>query len=265
MPVRVFHQEHGRFVERTREVGLGGSSGWWNAITVADVNGDGRPDLILGNLGLNSYLKASAKEPARLYVGAFGNAGTTQSILTSYRNGASYPVGSFDDLARAIPSLRERYPTYGSFGMTRVEDIVPAPQLEHAGVLQATDFASAVAVNRGNGTFALERLPAEAQLSPVFAALSDDFEGSGGVDLLLAGNEFGAPPIFGRYDASYGLLLHGTGAAFQPIDGARSGLTLDGQVRHMKLLHQAGGGLLVVIGTNDDKLQILRVTTTAAK
>ena len=30
MPVRVFHQENGRFVDRTREAGLAGSEGWWN-------------------------------------------------------------------------------------------------------------------------------------------------------------------------------------------------------------------------------------------
>jgi len=41
-----------------------------NNVTVADLNGGlGAPDLVLGNLGLNSYLRASSSEPARLYVG----------------------------------------------------------------------------------------------------------------------------------------------------------------------------------------------------
>src|SRR5438876_1163007 len=59
MPVRVFHQENGRLVDRTAEAGLAGTEGWWNSVTVADLNGDGRPDLVLGNLGLNSYIRAS--------------------------------------------------------------------------------------------------------------------------------------------------------------------------------------------------------------
>ncbi|MDQ3278061.1 MAG: VCBS repeat-containing protein, partial [Bacteroidota bacterium] len=42
-------------------------NGWWNFLLPVDVNGDGNLDLIAGNLGLNSRLKASAKEPVRLY------------------------------------------------------------------------------------------------------------------------------------------------------------------------------------------------------
>src|SRR3989449_4543848 len=59
MPVRVFRQEHGRLVDRTAEAGLSGTEGWWNTVAAVDLNGDGRKDLVLGNLGLNSYLRAS--------------------------------------------------------------------------------------------------------------------------------------------------------------------------------------------------------------
>src|SRR5256885_10722448 len=34
--IRVFHQEDGHFVDRTSEVGLAGTEGWWNTIQVAD-------------------------------------------------------------------------------------------------------------------------------------------------------------------------------------------------------------------------------------
>ena len=81
-PVRVFHQEQGKLVERTAQVGLERSDGWWNSVTVADVNGDSRPDLVLGNLGLNSYITASRDAPARLYLGDFGHDGKLTPILT---------------------------------------------------------------------------------------------------------------------------------------------------------------------------------------
>src|SRR5262249_13772955 len=45
MPVRVFHQEDGKFVDRTAAAGFANTNGWWTSVQAADVNGDGRPDL----------------------------------------------------------------------------------------------------------------------------------------------------------------------------------------------------------------------------
>jgi len=194
MPVRVFRQENGRFVERTAESGLAGTEGWWNSITLVDANADGRPDLVLGNLGLNSYMQASAAEPARMYVGDFSHTGALAQIITFYKNGISYPLPGRDDLTRVIPALRSRYPTYESFGASRIEDFVPRDELRRAKVLEARLFASSIALNKGDGTFQLLELPLEAQLAPVYGVASGDFNGDGHVDLALAGNLFGVQP-----------------------------------------------------------------------
>src|SRR5215217_3228761 len=143
-PVRVFHQEQGRLVERTERVGLEKSEGWWNTVTVADVDGDTRPDLVLGNLGLNSYVTASRDAPARLYVGDFAHDGTGMSILTVERGGASRPLTGRDELLRAIPALRSRFPTYASFGASTIEQLVPSEDLRTARTLVAHTFASAI-------------------------------------------------------------------------------------------------------------------------
>ena len=259
MPVRVFHQENGGFVDRTAESGLAGSEGWWNSITVADLNADGRPDLVLGNLGLNSYIRASAKEPARLYVGDLGNSGALEQILTFYKHGVSYPVAGRDELIQLIPSLRSRYPTYTAFGASRIEDIFPAEALARAAVSVAHNFATSVALNRGDGTFALQALPVEAQFAPVRAVLAHDFDGDGQTDLLLAGNFFGVIPLRGRYDASYGLLLRGSGdGRFTAVDMEQSRLLLEGQVRHLRMLRAANHDQLIVAARNDTTLQIVR-------
>lgn len=259
MAVRVFHNENGRLVDRTREAGLAGTEGWWNSVTVADLNGDGRPDLVLGNVGLNSALRASPAEPARLYVADFGHNGTFEQLLTVYRHGVSYPVAGRDELLGPIPQLRSRYPTYASFGASRIEDIFTAAELAPATVREARVFASSVALNNGNGTFTLVPLPVEAQLAPIRAALAEDFDGDGRTDLLVAGNDYGFPPVLGRQDAGYGLLLRGKGdGRFEAIDMAQSGVVIDGQVRHMRWLRQADGSRLVVAARNNDKLEVLR-------
>ena len=259
MPVRAFRQENGQLVDRTTEAGLSGTNGWWNRVTAVDLNEDGRQDLVLGNLGLNSFIRASRTEPARLYVHDFFGNGTLEQILTFYNHGVSYPLAGRDELVRMMPQLRSRYPSYASFGASRIEDILPPSELRQATVLEAREFASAIALNRGNGSFDFRPLPNDAQYAPIYASLAEDFDGDGHTDLLVAGNFSGVTPVQGRYDASYGLLLHGDGAGhFEAVDLESSNLLIEGEVRHMALLRRANGERLILVARNGDKLQILR-------
>jgi hypothetical protein len=261
MPVRVFHQENGKLVDRTKQAGFSGTNGWWNSVEAVDLRGNGRQDLVLGNLGLNSYLHASLKEPTRLYVNDFSHTGggNLEQILTSYNDGVSYPIAGRDELVKKIPSLRGKYPSYKDFGASRIEDIFSAADLRSAQVREADTFASAVALNNGNGTFTLQPLPVEAQFAPIYASLAGDFDGDGKTDLLVGGNLYGVIPILGRYDASYGLMLRGDGkGGFTAVDMEKSGIAIDGQVRDMKLLRGPKGERLILVARNNDRVTVLR-------
>jgi hypothetical protein len=224
------------------------------------LRGTGRQDLVLGNLGLNSYLRASRKEPARLYLNDFSHTGGLEQILTFYKNGVSYPLAGRDELVQKIPSLGSKYPSYKDFGGSRIEDIFPAADLKSATVREAYTFASSVALNNADGTFTVRQLPTEAQFAPIYAALAQDFDGDGHVDLLVGGNLFGVTPALGRYDASYGLELRGKGdGQFESVDMEQSGIEIDGQIRRIRSLRGANGQRLVVVARNNDKLEILRV------
>lgn len=259
MPIRVFHQQNGRFTESTNEVGFAQTEGWWNSVTAADLNDDGLGDLVLGNLGLNSYVRATPDKPLRMYVSDFGRTGSLKQILTTYKNGTSYPLVGRDELLSAIPALRARYPSYAAFGASRIEDIFSADELGRATVRQARTLASSIALNSGNGTFMLQALPVEAQFAPVYAALARDFDADGKVDLLLGGNFYGAQPILGRYDASYGVLLRGLGEGrFGAVSAAASNLAIDGAIRDIKLLRDAGRGELIAVARNNAPLLLLQ-------
>jgi enediyne biosynthesis protein E4 len=259
MPVRVFHNERGTLVDRTREARLDGTEGWWTSIATADLNGDRRPDLVLGNLGLNAFLRASRTRPAEMYVYDFFGNGTVEQIITSYRQGVSYPLATRDELVKLMPPLRAKFPSYRAFGASTVKEIFPAEDLQKARVLRATTFATAVALSQPGGGFLLQHLPAEAQFSDTRAILIRDFDGDRIPDLLLAGNFYGRPPILGRSDASYGELLRGRGdGTFAAVPLPVSGVQVRGEVRHMAVLRTAGGRTAVAMARNNDRLVFLR-------
>jgi len=259
MSVTALHNAGNGKLVKTELRGLENSQGWWNSVTVADVDADGRPDLVLGNLGVNSYIHASRDEPARMYVHDFFKNGALEQIITFYKHGVSYPLMGRDDFIRAMPQLRSRYESYAAFGASRIEDILPSDELKQASVLEARTFASSVALNRSDGSFDLQPLPLEAQFSPVYAAIAADFTGDGAVDLLLGGNFDGVTPLLGRYDASYGLLLEGDGSGrFTAVDLERSGLEIQGQVRDLKWVRRPRGGRVVVVARNNDRVLVLR-------
>ena len=84
MPVTVFQNENGKLVNSTNQFFDKSYSGWWNTISVGDFNSDKRPDLIIGNMGLNTQFKASEKEPLEMYYKDFDNNGSVDPIFSFY-------------------------------------------------------------------------------------------------------------------------------------------------------------------------------------
>ncbi len=209
MKMSVFRNDKGNFKDATSVAGLDETSGWWNCITVADIDGDGDPDLIGGNLGLNSMLKASVSEPVEMYLNDFDNNGTLDQVICSYQNGLSYPVASLDDLAGQIPYLGKVYAHYSDFGGKTVKDIFGKKALQQSTLKKAVLFESSIFLNNGKGAFTRIALPAEAQFSQVRDILVQDFNKDGITDLALVGNDYAVRPSYGRYDASYGWCLLG--------------------------------------------------------
>ncbi len=260
MPVTVFHNRSGELNEATREYGLQDTQGWWNTLAAADFNQDGFVDLVAGNLGLNSILKASKDKPVQLFISDFSGDGKPDQILTYYNGDKSYPLASGEQMFANVPSLRARYKTFADYAGASVQDIFSSEQLQAAAVRQASEFASMLFINKGDPArlgFNLMRLPIEAQFSPIQAILVDDFDRDGFQDLLLGGNFYGVPPDQGRYDASYGCLLLGDGRGmFAPVSLQSSGGLVTGEVRHLKEVRTAAGETLVLAVRNNDSVVV---------
>ncbi len=262
MPITIFHNTGGK-LERMNVPGLEKSDGWWNRIIAGDFTGHGRVDFIVGNMGLNGRLHASATEPTTMYVNDFAQSGLVQQIITTSNGGASYPVLMRDELLNVIPRLRDRFPTYASYARARIEDIFSSQELSAGVVKHAYTFATSLVRNNGDGSFTVIPLPAEAQRAPVYGILATDVDGDGHVDLLLAGNFDGIPPeLGGRMSASAGLVLRGDGkGSFTPLEGGQSGFVVPGQSRDIQRVRTGGRGDLYVVARNNDRPLAFRATT----
>jgi len=260
MKVCIFRNDKGHFTDVTGETGLNETSGWWNCIRSADVDGDGNMDLLGGNMGLNSMLKASTKEPVEMYLNDFDNNGSVDQVICSYQNGTSYPYASLDELSSQITGLGKKYPRYSDFGGKTVREIFGKIAIDQSIVKKATMFESCVFLNNGNGTFRIDKLPTQAQFSPVRDIIVNDIDKDGKMDLILAGNDYNVRPSYGRYDASYGWCLLGyPGGTFKTLMPVKSGLKITGDARKIVRIDIAGKHYLVAAVNNGD-LQIFRIS-----
>ena len=243
-PVKVFHNTGHGFEDYTARLGLASVTGWWSALTMADVNGDGRPDLIVGNVGLNTKYSATPEAPAVLFAGDLDGSGRSAIIEAGYdTDGRLYPLRGRSKLAYTFPWLRKKFPTFADFARATVEDIFPPERLRAATSLTATELASGIFLQQADGTFKFAPLPRPAQLAPINGFVCADLDGDGKADLYCVGNFFGPEPTTGRFDGGVSLLLRGDGRGnFTPVLPAESGLVAPGDVRAVARLSPASPG-----------------------
>lgn len=255
MPISVFEKQGDKLQPSSENYFAEPPHGWWNELHVSDVNADGKPDLLVGNHGLNSQVTASKDEPAEMYYKDFDNNGAIDPILSVYIQGEPYPYLTRDELLDQISMMRTRFTDYESYSEAKLENIFSEKELENAGYLKATTLETSLFISSENQMLERKSLPAEAQFSPVFSIESWDLNSDGHMDLILGGNIDRARLRFGKYDANYGTVLMGDGKGnFSYLPQKKSGLSIKGDVRSMEVIN---GNLL--IGINQGPLIAYRL------
>jgi hypothetical protein len=219
-------------------------------VVAADADGDGDIDLIAGNLGLGYPYRPTSERPFELYVGDFDGDGVEEAVPAYHEGGRLYPWRERDQVAAAIPSVLDRYPTHHLFAQATLAEILGPESLASARRLEAATLATTYLENVGGGRFVSRPLAAAAQISAVTGAVAADFDGDGRLDLVVAGNLYELGPPVPRADAGVGLFLRGDGSGgFEPVMPVESGLLLDGPVRRLVGIGTGPGrppGLLAV-------------------
>jgi hypothetical protein len=258
MPVTVLLQnESGMFENSTDALGLGKTSGWWNTIEARDFDRDGDTDFIVGNLGLNSRLRASDSEPVHIYIGDIDGNNSLDQVLTYYNQGKSYPLLSRDQLMKQIPSLRRRFLKYDNYKDVTLDDIID-PVIQSRFVKKvANTFSSVYIENLGGKKFSMRSLPMDAQLFPIYAFCVDDINNDGNDDILAVGNLDATQPEFGRYDAGRGVVMLGDGQGnFRAIDAQQSGFVVRGQGRDIKRINLSQHRTIYMVARNNDTIKM---------
>ena len=256
MPVTVYKYTGNKLIKAFE---IPNSSGWWNCLTISDIDDDGDADLIAGNTGLNSRIKADKDHPARLFVDDFDNNGQTECLPAYYKtDGKPYPYHLKGELQAALPGLKKKFLRFDAYAGKTIDEVLTPAQLKHATVHSVTETRTAIFRNNGKGQFTFEPLPLMAQLSPVFSILATDLNDDKIKDLFLAGNFYGLKPQGGRFDASYGVTFLGeTSHQLYYIKPTQSGLFVKGEVRDVLPLKTAKGNCIAV-AVNDGPLYLFR-------
>jgi hypothetical protein len=232
MPITAFVNTNGKLENKTSNYFDKEYSGWWNKLLLADLNGDGIQDLVIGNMGLNTQCKASDAEPAEMYYKDFDNNGSVDPILCFYIQHKSYPYVTRDELLEQMSIMRTRFTDYKSYANTTLKEVFTADEMKNAKHLQANELSTAYFEASADGKFHQKSLPIQAQFSPVFTINTIDYDKDGKLDLILCGNINQARIRFGKYDANYGVLLKGDGKGhFSYISQQQSGFHIWGDVR----------------------------------
>lgn len=255
MPITVFENNNGKLVDATAKYFEKQYTGWWNCLTVTDINHDGHPDLVAGNLGLNSQCKASDKEPAEMYYKDFDGNGSLDPVLCFYIQHKSYPCVTRDELLDQISMMRSRFPDYKSYADQTISQIFTPEEMNGAKRLEANCLSTACFISDRQGKLHEVTLPVQAQSSPVFTITAFDYDRDGNEDLLLCGNINHARIHFGKYDANFGVLLRGDGKGhFSYVDQQQSGFHLWGDVRSVVALNN-----LLLFGINQGSVKAYQI------
>ena len=266
MPLKFLKNDHGKFIDATPASGISDKSGWWSSVTKGDFDNDGDDDFIVGNLGENSFYKASDKYPVAVYANDFYKKGTMQCIMTLYlKDTAGGTLKEFtahgrDDVVDQLPFIKKKSLTYAEFGRTSFDKLFTPEELKNSVKYTANYLRSAFVRNNGHGNFSLEPLPAQVQFSTINAMITDDFDKDGNLDVCMSTNDFGTDPANGRYDALNGLVLKGDGKGhFMPLTIEQSGIYIAGNGKGLVKLKGANGKYLVVAGQNRHRLKIFEL------
>lgn len=250
MSPKVFINTQGTFIEAKESFGLSNEQGLWATLEIADLNADGHQDLVLGNIGENSFYKKGMK----MFVKDFDGNGTEEQIMTYHENGADFPILDRDELFKQIPSLKKKYLYYKNYASANMTDLFGSDVYQTALIKELRELSSAIYWGSDKG-FTKNTLALEIQYANVSSILLEDTDNNGTIDIVLGGNQSKIKPQFGPLESSNGWILkqQKNGIFEKP-----SSLGVKGEIRSI-ISFKNKDQYSIILGINNDSIKIKNI------
>lgn len=260
MPIKVYELQSGNLTDISEQLGLANTNGWYSELHIADFNGDGQPDIIAGNAGLNTRLQASQEEPLTLFINDFDRNGTLDQIMAMYYDQQLFPLPQLKELGMQIPSIKKEYLRFSTYRDVPMDQLFDPAIFEKSLKLEIHKLNTVLFLSTREGTLKEKQLPVQAQFTPVFGIASVDVNDDGNLDLLVGGNMYKMKPELGINDASYGMLLTGNGEGdFEYVNYTESGIFCKGEVRGI-IEVASGEDAYIIFARNDERPYVVQST-----
>ncbi len=250
MSPKVFINTQGTFIEAKESFGLSNEQGLWATLEIADLNADGHQDLVLGNIGENSFYKKGMK----MFVKDFDGNGTEEQIMTYHESGADFPILDRDELFKQIPSLKKKYLYYKDYANANMTDLFGSDVYQTALIKELRELSSAIYWGSDNG-FTKNTLASEIQYANVSSILLEDTDNNGTIDIVLGGNQSKIKPQFGPLESSNGWILkqQKNGIFEKPAP-----LGVKGEIRSI-ISFKNKDQYSIILGINNDSIKIKNI------
>jgi hypothetical protein len=260
MPITFFKNLNGQFCNVTDSIGETALYGWWQSINGGDFDKDGYVDYVVGNLGLNSFYRASLEKPIELIVEDFDNNGIKDPLMFAFKFDQQFPVHSRDQIINQMPTYSTLFPTHKSYAKATINDFVHEGSATKSKIMYANELRSIYLENMGGGKIKKFVLNKKIQISPINDIVIRDFDNDGKLDMIMAGNNHSINYTQGPIDASIGYFLKGKGnGQFSVLNGLESGILMDYDARATSII-SGGDKLYILSSANDEKLRLFQST-----
>ena len=241
MPITILIGEgDNKFSNQTTMYGLANTSGFWNTIEIADLNNDGKKDIIAGNSGLNHKLKASIENPVKIYLDDFDENTSLDPIIFYNFFGEPVPFASRDKLVNSLPYLKKKFLKYNDFIKAKNIELLTEKD-EIFETKSIYEMRSMAFIQNEENIFTPSPLPSPLQLSSIEDFYIDDNK------IYYVGNYTGNVSELGPSLSNSGGVL--TGFDGYNYDSHKSlGLPINYEARHIDKINKNS---LLIIGNNN--------------